>query len=497
MKNIRQNRPQTRLSWVLNQKQAVLAKFRTFQSKISEFFVKRPVISFFSFLGILLIVIFLGDVIRAPKTTKQAAQIPAKEVSIFGIGASPKVSLSGRIEKSGVVHVIAQSAGIVSSINVQEGAQVYKGTWLVGLSSNYQGYNISALSREIAQKNVDLTNANFQPQLDLISKQRDLADKANGQVSALRDIANASIGDTQNLITVNQDLLSNIQSSIDALPPTSTDSAVMATILQMKQAKSGVLSGLLSLQAQLRNAQYQASGDHEPAKIADLTKDMTLQQLDIQERSVRLGKEIAELNLRIAQASEAFMYPASPVSGVVERINVQIGQAVSPGTPIATITGNKNTTNLVVRVSRDMAQSLSRIEPSTITVAGKAYDIVPRYISTEPTDGSLFTVLYTLPDAAGVGLSDQESIRVDAPVGKEITSAAVPFVPLDAVYQTQDAAYLYVASGSANQTFVAVGKTVTLGEVMGSFVRVISGISANDQVIVSRTVVDGDPVTFK
>lgn len=496
MKNTRVNRPGQNANQQTTILSRITSKSKVFRTSFRSFIEKRPVVSFFSFLGLLLVVIVIGSILRNPAAKKEQKEQPAKAVSVFGIGVSPKVALTGKIEKSGVVHVLAQMPGVVQNIYVHEGDKVGRGSWIVGLSSTYGGANIPSISRQMAQKSYDTTIANFDTQMTMIQKRKDLANTQANQASDLRNIANDSISDIQNLISLNQDILGNIQSNLDFLTQNSTDSA---TILQVKQGKALVEQGLLSLQSQLRTVQYQAAGDTNQANLVQISKDLALSQIDIDERMIKLSKETAALNLAIAQATEAQMFPATPIAGVVERVTVQVGQFVSPGTPIAIVTGNKNTANMIVRVSREMAQSLSRLEPSTIVLGGKSYNVLPRYISTEPTDGSLYTILYTLPDEAGQLLGDGETVRIDVPVGKVggSTTAAVPYIPIDAIYQTQDASYVFVASQSAQGKFVAQNRTITLGDVMGSYVRVISGITANDQVIISRSVVDGDPITIQ
>ena len=60
------------------------------------------------------------------------------------------MTVTGEIEKSGVVTVVALTPGIVSKINFREGASVSKGTVLMNLATNYQGGNASRAQRQIA-----------------------------------------------------------------------------------------------------------------------------------------------------------------------------------------------------------------------------------------------------------------------------------------------------------------------------------------------------------
>jgi multidrug efflux pump subunit AcrA (membrane-fusion protein) len=64
-----------------------------------------------------------------------------------------------------------------------------------------------------------------------------------------------------------------------------------------------------------------------------------------------------------------------------------------------------------------------------------------------------------------------------------------PFVPLDAVYQTEDTASVFVELGGSVKE-----KKITLGQIYGDFIQVESGLLKGDQVILNRNVVSGDKV---
>jgi TolA-binding protein len=100
-----------------------------------------------------------------------------------------------------------------------------------------------------------------------------------------------------------------------------------SAILQLKTGKASALAGLNQARAALRSSEYQTGSDNEPAQIARLQKETTLKQLELQEKTLDLNREISLLNLRLSQIQEALMYPASPVEGRVERIHVKKGSS--------------------------------------------------------------------------------------------------------------------------------------------------------------------------
>jgi multidrug efflux pump subunit AcrA (membrane-fusion protein) len=83
-------------------------------------------------------------------------------------------------------------------------------------------------------------------------------------------------------------------------------------------------------------------------------------------------------------------------------------------------------------------------------------------------------------------------ITVQIPVGMFDTGSAVPFIPIDSVYQTETDTYVFVAKDKK-----AVTKPIKLGNVIGSFVEVESGLASGDMIILDRSIVGGDPVSFK
>lgn len=444
----------------------------------------RPLVSFFGFLALLLLLIIIGSMLRRPVATTEAATPEPTLVETYSFGESPKMSFTAKVEKAGVISIYAQTAGIVQKIQSAEGQRVGRGQSLVSLSSNYQGTNIASISREIAQKNAESTTQNFELQRDIIARQRDVANKADIQTNDLRNISRQSMDDTRALITTNQEILDSLQAQLVSDP----------TNVGLKQQIAGVQSALMGLRSGLRVTEYQTQDSTVSAQLTDISRDITLRQLDLQERGLTLAKEMADLNLKLARASESFMYPATPCSGVVERINVKVGQSVSPGTLIATIKADQGQNTAVVLLTREIAAKVSKVDESLFVIGGKKVGVLPRFVSTEATDGSLYSVLYALPTSVGTSLTNGTSIEVLIPMGSKKIVTDDLYIPLDSVYQTQENSYVYVVDTNQGKEEKAKVKEIEVGEVSGSYVKVASGLSASDIVIVSRNVQQGERV---
>ena len=449
---------------------------------------KRPFVSFFVLMAGLMAAVVIGNQLRKPPA-EVAQTVPApKVVNVYQIGATPNIQMQAKIEKSGVIQIVAQSAGIVQKITKNEGDHVKRGTQLFSLSTNYQGGNISSLNRQLAQKNFSFLSDNYDTQKGAIDLQRQLAQKAETQTEQLRSITRDSFGQTQSLIDLDNDIVASMDAQINNLQ-NAPDASSAAALLQTKEAKAQILNGLNAVQQALNSNKYLADDNNQPAQIAGMQRDLTLKQLDIQDRMIDLNKDLSQINLRITQVNESLMYPASPCPGTVERIYVKVGQSVTPGTPLAEIRGDMNTATAVVLVAPEVASTISTTVPSTLMIGGQKLQLYPRSISQEPTDNGLNSVIYTIPEGYASQFTNNSDVQMSLPVGTNYARAETPYVPLDAIYQTPDTSSVLVIEKN-----VAKNRIIKLGNVSGEYVQVLSGVNPGDQVITDRNVIEGDAV---
>lgn len=470
----------------------VSAFFASGRSRISRYVDTNPYRSFYAVLGILFALIVLSNWVGTPKIEQKREAAVVKDVTLFTIGTAPKTKVLARVEKSGVVTVTALAPGVVSYIRPSVGSQVSPGQNLIGLSSNYQGGNTSSLSRQLAEVQYKNAKDTKDLQKDIIRIQKELAEKADANADELRAITDKSISETNDLITINGQILSSLDATILEYEQTNVNGANDDAILGQRQLKTQFLSAMNMARQGLRMAEYGASGDKPPAALSNLQKDAALRQLELQEKMTDMQLEIAGISLSIARTVEAMMYPAAPFSGTVERIFVKPGQAVNPGTPLMVISGDPANKPIiaVAHVSRDVAAIVSKTEASIISINGttslKAY---PMYVSTDAVSGTLHAVQYLIPPDYARLVTENGFITIDIPVGAAGAGSAVPYIPIDAVYQTKDDDYVYVARDG-----IAVSVTIELGDVIGSYVEVKKGLQTSDAVIANRNIIAGDAV---
>jgi RND family efflux transporter MFP subunit len=454
--------------------------------RVTYLIQRRPFLSFGAALLLLLGLIIVSSLFFKPQTTETPKANNTKEVKVYSIGSVPKIRVQAQIEKSGVIKIVSLTGGVVSSINVSEGEQVDKGANLINLVSDYQGENAAGLQLSFAAKQAQLTADTFNTQKDIIAKQKEVANQTESNASQLRDISSKSLIDTHSLIDLNQSIVDTLNNNLTNLQNSGGSDA---DILAAKQLVSQMQSAQLQLRSSQRNLDYQSNGDKPPAQLARLQKDLTLEQLDIQEKSLQLNKEVSQLQVALASVNASLFHPVAPVSGTIERIYVREGQMVSPGTPLLMLSDGNKRFLAVAKVPNKIARSVSQFEPSSLLIGNNILALNPGFISDEATDSQMYAIIFTLPDSVEKVVTDGEYIPVDLPVGLPNTTAAVPFIPLDAVFQTEDQSIVYLVKDGK-----AAGKNLKLGNVVGGYVEVLSGLQSGDQVILDRTVIEGDAI---
>lgn len=450
---------------------------------------KRPVSAFALLLGILLVLIVLSNVLFRPKPTTKETTLTTKAVEVYTIGEAPKITVQAVIEKSGVVKVVALSPGVVQAINVEVGQEVGRGQNLVSMSTNYQGGNAFSVQRQLAQVQYKNVLDTYKTNKELIDKQKELAEKNDKNTDELRRITGESLDSTRSLITLNGEILSALEAQQAELESANVGGANDKAILQTKQLRAQLLTGNNQLNSALKNTEYLAGDSSPSSQMSDISKDIALKQLEIQEKALKMNKEVSRLSVVLAQINEAIMYPSSPFYGIVERIYVKPGQSVNPGTPLAQIKGDSQSLIAVALLSQEMSKGISKASPSTLRFGDLSYTAVPFYVSEEATDGSLYSAQFSIPEEYSAQLADKAYITIDIPVDFPSTGGTVPFIPIDSVFQTQDQAFIFMAKNGK-----AVSRKISIGDVIGRYVEVKKGLSDLDQVILNRNVIEGDPV---
>lgn len=462
--------------------------FKNWLNRLRRPIENNPIISFLTALGVLVGIIVVGNYFGKPETDAQVAEPEPKQVQTITIGQNGStVQLSAVIEKEGVIQIMAQSAGVVQKIHFKPGQTVPSYKAVVSTSNTYSGSSAATVQRQIAEKQLQQTNDTYDLQIELIEQQREIAEKSVENAEELRDIADASLEDTRNAIDLNQELLDNVVGQIDTLEESNIDGANDQLIATAKQGQSQLQAALLQLRSGLRQSEYQAGEENPPAELANLQRDLTLKQLELQEKGLAVGKDIAQLQVKLARISESLLCPSLPYKTQVEEVHVKVGQSINPGQLLATLSTESQRLKAKVLVPHQLASQIDSTQESKMLFQGETFDLEPSYISREATSGQLYTVTYDIPDTFANMFTDNQRIAIQVPM---MSSGSNLMIPLDALYQTQDQAYIFIKNGD-----VAESRPVTPGQVWGSYVEITSGLDSESEVILTRNVVTGDRVT--
>ncbi|MBQ6436277.1 HlyD family efflux transporter periplasmic adaptor subunit [bacterium] len=341
------------------------------------------------------------------------------------------LALPAKVTNEGVINVLAQTSGVVQRVNVKEGQQVARGQQLVSLSSNYQGANASALQLQLAEKNWLMTHANF--------------------------------WDQEKVDDINSELNHN---------------TAWVTRWETNPNRSMMGNG----------DAYTSFSGLQNQELLELSDTMT-------QRGQQLSLDQAENNYFAAQIAASLMYPATPVSGTIEKVNVKVGDIVAAGQVIAVVKATKANVKLTVSVGEHLIRHLSTTDAVWFEYQGRRYPATLDYLPTTPTTGNSYALSLLLDDQTAQVVTHGDYVTLHLPL--DTSQASNLLLPLNAIYQTQTAAYVYLVAYDNQGQAIAKQQAVTLGPVLGNLVTVNSGLQSSDRVITNSNLMDGQRLNIK
>lgn len=226
------------------------------------------------------------------------------------------------------------------------------------------------------------------------------------------------------------------------------------------------------------------------------TKNSTDLQADIGARATQLQYDSAETNYKIAQVSASLMKPASPFYGTVEKVFVKEGDLIGAGQSIAIVRSSNSDSKVKLTISLpgSIIQYLDQKQEAQFSFDGQNYSAIFDFIPSVPTSGNIYNLDLSVKDKTIAGqLPNQEYLKVILP----LTTNNQNLIPLNAVYQTQDKNYLYVAQCDESNKCVAVQKEVELGEIVGNLVLVTSGLEDQQKIILNQGLLDQQLISIQ
>lgn len=217
---------------------------------------------------------------------------------------------------------------------------------------------------------------------------------------------------------------------------------------------------------------------------------------EMQYLTAKNNKEALERSLATLQQQREQYNIKAPISGVVDEVIPNAGEAVAPGIGIIRVV-NTQGSKIVAEVSEAYLSKISKGDEATIYFPDlnkeveTTVDVVSQFIN--PTSRT-FTVQLRLKDGQEIALRPNLMAVVRI---QDYKKEGTMVVPVNLVQQDGNSAYVYVAKKDGNR-YVAEKREVKTGMAYNGQVEVLSGLSADDQIITAGylNLNDGQPVVF-
>ncbi len=221
--------------------------------------------------------------------------------------------------------------------------------------------------------------------------------------------------------------------------------------------------------------------------LSDREEKNAVASLKVELERLKLNRETARLDAAIASASDAVLRPKSLAAGSVEYIAVRVGERVAPGTLIATLRGQASIDTLVADLPDATARYIRTEGTALLQVGSERLPLSGGYLSRGENALGLRSVTFPLPASLAERLTEGEYVTLSLPLMQDQSRI---FVPIDAILSGNGGESVLIR-GADN---LVAKQPVTLGETVGSFVAVNSGLTLESTLLLNRGVTPGEAV---
>ncbi|MCS7092605.1 MAG: HlyD family secretion protein, partial [Patescibacteria group bacterium] len=328
---------------------------------------QKPLASFLLALILLVSLLFTSkNFIPEESPIKNSSSLSKKQVEIFNVNENFFYTINATNDETQEIDIYPQVSGVISNFYKKEGDQVKANDPLFKISNNYSGANSAEIQLSIAKNSKDLFEKNYENQIKIIELQKELAEKTDNQSDTLREISKDTLGRSKEILSLSESLLTDIQKSKDTLINYNTNGQNDAQIAQIKQSEISLLSSISALKSSIDQSEFSTSDKNSPAQISNITKELTIKQLDVQKNTLENTKKINELNLLLAQINLNNFVPSSPCNGILNQINVNKFDIVNPNTKLGTvICSDNNKLKASANIPAEIAKKINLSIPTT------------------------------------------------------------------------------------------------------------------------------------
>ncbi|GAB3933505.1 efflux RND transporter periplasmic adaptor subunit [Larkinella terrae] len=214
-----------------------------------------------------------------------------------------------------------------------------------------------------------------------------------------------------------------------------------------------------------------------------------IQYLQAKNNKEGLEKRLATLNAQLSQSSVT-----SPISGVVDRVNVKAGETAMPGVGIVNVV-NLSQLKVTAKVADTYAGSVRRGDAVVVRFPDINKELTTRisFVSTtvDPLSRT-FTIEAPLPSDNSLKPNMLAQVKIN-----DISKAKAIVINQNMVQSTENGQLVYVAVNENNKK-VAKARQVKTGLSYGGQIEITNGLQSGDQLITQgyQELVDGQPINF-
>jgi len=214
-----------------------------------------------------------------------------------------------------------------------------------------------------------------------------------------------------------------------------------------------------------------------------------IQYLQAKNNKESLERRLSTLNAQLGQSTVT-----APISGVVDQVNVKVGQSAMPGVGLVRVV-NLSQLKVVAKVSDTYSGSVRKGDAVMIRFPDLNRELNSKisFVSTtvDPLSRT-FTIEAPLPSDNSLKPNMLAQIKIN---DKTVANAIV--INQNLIQSTENGQLVYVAVNEGGKK-VAKARTVKTGEAYGGKIAVTQGLQAGDQIVTVgyQDLVDGQPISY-
>lgn len=249
---------------------------------------------------------------------------------------------------------------------------------------------------------------------------------------------------------------------------------------QLAEAQNGLIKFKTDSQAAVNDLEDQIQLSQNDLLSAQADLDSTKRSNVIQDSSKQLEINTLNNQLKIAQNTLEDNKVTSTIAGVVSALNVEEGDYVSPGTPLAKII-DKDQVKIVFYLSKENAERLFVGQEFTFTLDQNGQSMsgfVTRISPTADAQNKKILVEGQASNPQGL-LKPEMYVNVQVDASQQTFDPSKIYVPMNAIIFAQNTQYVYVAENG-----MALRKQIEIGDIFGLWVEVTAGLEKSELLII-------------